>query len=201
MIAGAQRGSTDRLRQALRTCAVFAALAGADGTATIALAQATPDAHVAVSVLGGVQATSPTFSQSIEFEQYSETGSLTTTYTHPRRPVFDIGATVRLFRNFGVGVSGSHFEDSTTAQVHALVPHPFLFNQPREVNGPADVTSIESALHLQAAYWTQLTPRLDLIVSGGPSFFRIEQDFVSDVAFSETDPYTTATFEGATVER
>ena len=56
-------------------------------------------------------------------------------------------------------------------------------------------------MHVQAAYWAQLTPRLDLIVSGGPSFFRVEQDFVSDVAYTETAPYDTATFQGATVER
>ena len=40
-----------------------------------------------------------------------------------------------------------------------------------------------------------------MLVSGGPSVIRAEQDFVSDVAYSQTFPYNTATFEGATVER
>ena len=143
----------------------------AEGTATTVLAQGTPDSRVAASVTGGYRSPQPTFSQSVTFEQYSEPGSLTTTYTQERRPIADFGATVRVWRNFGVGVSGSHSDDSGTAQVHALVPHPFVFNQPREVNGPADVTSIESAVHVQAAYWAQLTPRLDLIMSGGPVLF------------------------------
>ena len=201
MIAGSKVRSRYGLRQLLRICAAFAAIALADGSGTTVLAQGTPDSRVAVSIIGGYQVTESTFSQSVTFEQYSEPGSLTTTYTHERRPVADIGATVRVWRNFGVGVSGSHSDDSGTAQVHALVPHPFVFNQPREVNGLADVTFTETVLHVQAAYWAQLTPRLDIVVSGGPSFFRVEQDFVSDVAFSETDPFNTATFEGATVER
>jgi hypothetical protein len=201
MIARSRGRLTFALCQVLRTCAALAAMGVADGSASTALAQGTPDSRVAVSVVAGFEATAPTFSQSITFEQYSEPGSLTTSYTRQRGPVADIGATVRVWRNFGVGVSGSHSHDSGTAQVHALVPHPFVFNHPREVNGPADVTAIESAVHVQAAYWAQLSPRLDIVVSGGPSFFHVEQDFVSDVAFTETDPYDTAAFQGATVER
>lgn len=201
MIAGSTGRSRFGWRQVLGTGLAVAALAGADGAATTAQAQGTPESRVAASIIGGYRLTAPTFSQSVTFEQYSEPGTLTTTYTQERRPIIEFGATVRVWRNIGVGVSGSHSEDSGTAQVHALVPHPFVFNQPREVNGPADVTSIESVVHVQVAYWTQLTPRLDLIVSGGPSFFRVEQDFVNDVAYTETAPYDTATFQSATVER
>jgi hypothetical protein len=201
MIAGSTGRSRFGWRQVLRTGVAVAALACAEGTATTAQAQGTPDSRIAASITGGYRLTAPTFSQSVTFEQYSEPGSLTTTYTQERRPIVDFGATVRVWRNVGVGVSGSHSDDSGTAQVHALVPHPFVFNQPREVNGPADVTSIESAVHVQVAYWAQLTPRLDLIISGGPSFFRVEQDFVTDVAYTESAPYDTATFQGATVER
>ena len=58
-----------------------------------------------------------------------------------RRPIADFGATVRVWRNFGVGVSGSHSEIPEPRRSTRWCPHPFVFNQPREVNGPADVTS------------------------------------------------------------
>jgi hypothetical protein len=42
---------------------------------------------------------------------------------------------------------------------------------------------------------------VELVVSGGPSVFRVDQDFVSDVAYTQEYPYDTATFEGASLVR
>jgi hypothetical protein len=169
--------------------------------ATPVVAQGTPESRVAVSLTGGYQTNATTFSQTVAFEQYSEPGSVTSTYTVRRRPVGDVGVTVRVWRNLGIGISGSSLRDSGSAQVSALIPNPFVFGQLRPVNGPADVSHRELDLHFQAAYWARLSDRLEIIISGGPSRFRVDQDFVSDVAFSETDPFDTATYEGASVVR
>jgi hypothetical protein len=165
------------------------------------MAQGTPENRVAVSVTAGIQATSATFSQTVTFEQYSEPGSLTSNYTVGRRPVIDGGVTVRVWHMLAVGVSVSSLNDSGSAQVNAKVPHPFVFQRLRDVNGTAPADHKELATNVYAAYWLRLNPRLELIVSGGPSFFRVDQDFVSDVAFSEADPFDTATYQGATVVR
>ncbi|MEP6918000.1 MAG: hypothetical protein ABJC89_20300, partial [Acidobacteriota bacterium] len=176
-------------------------LAGAGAIGGTAQAQGMPVARAVVSVTAGYQTSQPTFSQSITFEEYSEEGSLTTAYATRRRPVADGGLTLRLWRRLGVGVAGSYFHDAGSATVSALLPNPFVFDQPRQISGPAGVTHNELALHFQAAYWAPISPRVALIVSGGPTVFRVEQDFVSDVTYSHTDPYDAAAYEGASVIR
>ena len=47
----------------------------------------------------------------------------------------------------------------------------------------------------------QRTAKLDLIVLGGPSFFHATQDFVSEISYTQTPPYDTASFTGASVIR
>src|SRR4051812_18920302 len=98
-----------------RTSAVAAALvviSVAAGGGTDAFAQTVPDSRVAVSVTGGYQLTTRSFTQTVTFEQYSEEGSLTATYATGRRPVLEAGVIVRLWRSFGVGVSASYLRDS-----------------------------------------------------------------------------------------
>jgi hypothetical protein len=181
--------------------AALAALTWAQGMSTTALAQSVPDSRVALHLDGGYKTNVTRFSQTVTFEQYSETGSLTSTYTVRRGPVVDAGLTVRVWRTFGIGVSGSYFHDSGFAQVSALVPHPFVFGQPRQVNGQASVPHTEIGMHFQAAYWARPSQRLEVVITGGPSLFRVDQDFVSDVTFAETSPYDTATYQGASAIR
>ena len=54
---------------------------------------------------------------------------------------------------------------------------------------------------MQFAYLANLSPRVRMIVSAGPSVFSVEQTFVTDVKFSQEYPYDTATFTGATTQR
>ena len=46
-----------------------------------------------------------------------------------------------------------------------------------------------------------MSERFQAIVFGGPSYFWVRQDTVTDVTFSESYPYNEATFTGATVTR
>jgi hypothetical protein len=182
--------------------AALVALTLAEGMSTTALAQGTPpDSRVALDLTAGYQTIATSFSQTVTFEQYSESGSLTSTYTVGRRPVVDAGLIVRVWRSVGVGISGSYFHDSGSAQVNALVPNPLVFGQPRQVNGPAGAAHTEAGVHFQAAYWVQPSQRLEIVVSGGPSVFRVDQDFVSDVTYTQAYPYDVATFQGASVIR
>jgi hypothetical protein len=48
--------------------------------------------------------------------------------------------------------------------------------------------------------WNPSGP-LRVVLSGGPSFFNVEQDMVTEVSISESFPYDTATFSSATKRR
>ncbi len=162
---------------------------------------ATAEPRVGVTVAAGYRVSSPAFSQSITFEQFSEDGSLTTDYKIGQAPVVDWGVAVRIWKGLGAGVAGSYVRNTSPAQIHALIPHPFVFNQPRAVDGTVDVFHRELALHVQALYWIQATDRLDVIVSAGPSVIQTDQDFVSDVTYTQSPPYDVAAFSGATTTR
>jgi hypothetical protein len=86
--------------------------------------------------------------------------------------------------------------NDTDANVTASVPHPFFFAKPRSVAGTTPSTRRETAGHIQAVY---LLPgrRLNVMIFGGPSLFSIRQTLVTDVVYSETYPYDTATFSSA----
>jgi hypothetical protein len=187
----------DAARHAVRALVLIAAF----GCCQPAFAQRTPDNRVSVSVSAAGQLTATSFSQSITFEQYSEAGSLSAAYSFRPKPVVDAGVNVRIWGPFGVGVSGSYAGESTTAQVSAAVPNPLAFGQPRQVDGPADVSHTEVGIHIEAVYWAEPTPRTEIVVSGGPSVFRVDQDFISDVTYTQSYPYTTATYQSAELLR
>jgi hypothetical protein len=162
---------------------------------------ASPEPRVGVTVTAGYQVSSPSFSQSITFEQFSEDGSLTTDYKTGVSPVVDWGVAVRIWKGLGVGVAGSYLRHTSPAQIHALIPHPFVFNQPRAVDGEVDAFHREMAVHIQALYWIQASDRLDLVLSGGPSVIQTDQEFVSDVTYTQSPPYDVATFSGASTNK
>lgn len=166
-----------------------------------AFAQSTPRERVAITFGVAYPATTTTFTQTTTFETYAETGSLTTAYTTPQKVRFDGGGVVRLWHGFGAGIAVSTLDGTTPAQISGQIPHPINVNQPRALTGTADVLHSESAIHLQAAYWFRISPRIDIVVAGGPSRIRVRQDFVSDVDYSQTFPYDTVTFESATLTR
>jgi hypothetical protein len=184
----------------LRRISSSAAVSLALACGSPALAQDTP-ARVAIDVGVSTQTSSTTFAQTVSFEAYAETGTLTTSYSIAQRARLEGGGVVRLWRGFGIGVAATSMSGTDPAQIAGEIPHPINANQPRALTGTAGAFHSESAVHLQATYWFPATPRIDVIVGGGPTFMRAEQDFVSDVSYSQTFPYDTVTFQSATLTR
>jgi hypothetical protein len=165
------------------------------------LAQGTPRDHLAVFAGVSQQTSATTFAQTVTFEAFAEDGSLDTAYSIAQHPRVAAGAVVRVWRGFGVGVAATAMRGTDAAQISGQIPHPINPNQPRALNGAADAFHRESAIHVQAAYWTQPSPRIDVLVGAGPSFMHMEQDFASDVSYTQVFPYDTVTFQGATLTR
>jgi len=69
------------------------------------------------------------------------------------------------------------------------------------VEGSLDgVAHNEQSIHVDLMYALPVRA-VDLKVMGGPTWFNLKQDFVSDVSINETYPFDTATFAGATTKR
>jgi hypothetical protein len=156
--------------------------------------------RVYISVNGAFQSTKNDFRDRFEFDRNLETGVTEVEYPIETGFVFDGGGGFRLFKNFGVGVAISYFTREGSAPTQSSVPHPFFFNQSRDVAGDATgITRSETAVHIQAQYLWDPSGPLRLVLSAGPSYFTIKQEIVTEVRIGESFPFDTASFGSATV--
>jgi hypothetical protein len=158
--------------------------------------------RVHISVNGAFQPTANDFSDRFEFERNLETGSTEVDYPVQGGFIFDAGGGVRLWKNLAAGAAVSFFTRDDVATTTSSFPHPFFFNQPREVTGEATgVKRSETAVHVQAMYLVNPGGRLRLVLSWGPTFFSVEHDLVTEVTITEAFPFDTAEFASAQTSR
>jgi hypothetical protein len=154
-----------------------------------------PIDRIYISVNGAFQTGGDNFGETVTFRENAEDGRFTTDYDVKSGPALNVSVGATLWRNVGVGVGVTRYSKNTPTTFSASVPHPFFFNRARAVDG--DVPGIEReelAVHVQARATFVPTRRIQAVVFGGPSFFTVKQDVVSDFEITEMYPYDTATF-------
>jgi hypothetical protein len=165
----------------LIACGVFA------GTAHQASAQgATWSDRGYINVGWGVESGSSAMSDVQTTTIYEETATITSSSTFTSGSLFDVGVGVRVWRNLTVGASYHQEQNDTEGELTGAIPSPVFFNRPRTLNEA--VTGLErkeKATHLQFGWVMPFRENLDVMVFGGPSFFRLEHDAVSRVTIGE----------------
>ncbi len=151
-----------------------------------------------VSASGGLQVGTTRLQQTSEIEKYVEPAPFRAELPQAAVPLFDAGLTVRLWKNLGVGAALSFLSSTADAAVSAEMPHPFYFGRPRSIAGDVGIAHQELAFHTSAA-WRIESRRLDVLVFGGPTLFRLGQDLVTDISVDEEFPFDTATLASAEV--
>jgi hypothetical protein len=152
-----------------------------------------------IGVSGGVQFATAIADQDGDLVLNAEDGRVTATATGPV-PFLSGDVAFRLTPRLGVTVAFSYATGSGDTEVTADVPHPFYLDQPRTVTGvAADVKHQETVVHAGLVYMLRPSPRMDVALSGGASFFRVDQDVVDDVFFRDEYPYDSAVFEGVSL--
>jgi hypothetical protein len=155
-----------------------------------------------VDVNLGLQATSTAFDITNHPQTFVEPATVQTTYSVKGAREFDVGGGIRVRHNLAVGGSFSKFEKGGNVTVDAQVPHPFFFDRARKVSGTADnLSRLETGFHGKVVYIAPASAGWEVLLSAGPSFFRVEQDLVEDIKIKETYPYDTATFDNAVARR
>jgi hypothetical protein len=154
-----------------------------------------PTDRLYISVNGAYQTGGDDFGETVSFVENAENGTFSTDYEVESGPAFNISVGANIVRAFGVGVGVTRYSKSTPIALSASVPHPFFFNRPRSVSG--DIGGLEReelAVHVQARATFVSTPRIQAMVFGGPSFFKVKQGVVNDFEITETYPYDAAAF-------
>ena len=154
-----------------------------------------------LSINGLYQVTSHRFRDSVTFRQNVEGGTTVTDYVIGRAPAFDMSGGFRLSRRFGVGIGATYMTQSgVSTDTTTNVPHPFYFERPRSVSGPASTDRSELGFHFQAVGVVPIGTRTTIKVFGGPSVFRVNQGLVTGVTTTEgAYPYRSIGFERAMV--
>ncbi|HSL21886.1 MAG TPA: hypothetical protein VK886_10155 [Vicinamibacterales bacterium] len=129
-----------------------------------------------------------------------EEASVQSRYEVPTGVLFDGGAAVRLIGNLGAGVAASISSRTGDLAITARIPHPLLIASHRAVEGTVAARHEEVAVHVNAVYVVPASARLHFALSGGPTYFRVEQRLAKTVSVSEAYPYDTATFSNAQLE-
>ena len=132
---------------------------------------------------------------------YDERASVTTTRVIGRGTMpLDVGAGVRVWKNFGLGAAFTQLSVTSMATLDARVPHPILFNQSRFASVPVELKHSESSIHLLAVSVLPLSDRMDLALSGGPTIMTVKRDRVTGVQVAEESPtFATVTIAKALV--
>jgi len=166
-----------------------------------AAAQPSP-ARVEIAAHVGAQTGASTFTEpDARASNGGETETITVDHDVTTALGFNVGAAVRIVEQLWVGVQYATAQMGPSASITAVIPHPLLFNAPRTVQGSInDVAHNEQNVHVDLMYAFPARA-VDVKVMGGPTFFNLKQDFVSDVTVTETYPFDTASFASATTKQ
>jgi len=112
---------------------------------------------------------------------YDETATITSSSEFTSGSLFDVGVGIRIWRNLTVGAGYHQEQNDTEGHLTGAIPSPIFFNRPRQLDQAVPLDRKEQATHLMIGWVVPIGAKFDVMVSGGPSFFRLTQDTVSDV--------------------
>ena len=151
-----------------------------------------------IAINAGMQAAPPDFTDTFTFLVNAEEGTIEARYPSKVPLLLDGSIGYRFWGRVGVAIGASHTSSNGAVAIKASVPHPFLLDHHRVVEGEAqDVSRTEMAAHLHLFYEMVPKGKWRARVFAGPSYFGVEQELVREVTVNETYPYDTATFRSA----
>jgi len=182
------------MRRLVLTFLVIGLIAGASRDAA-AQTQAWDD-RVYLNIGFGVESGTSALADSNTFLIYDETGTVATSSTYTSGSLFDVGIGIRIWKNVSVGASYHQEQNTAEIAVTGTVPHPVFFNQPRSFSTTAGESDFrkEKAVHLQFGWMLPIGEKFDVLLFGGPSWFRLEQPVVADITIADsTAPFLQVT--------
>jgi hypothetical protein len=124
-----------------------------------------------------------------------ETATLGATYEIPAGMGFAASGAVRVWKRLLIGAGISRYSAEISSRASASLPHPFVFGRLRNIEG--DVSGIsreEMSLSMHARGLLPVSRRLSVTVFGGPAMLTTTQDVVTEINYTESYPYDSATF-------
>ena len=149
-------------------------------------AQGPPADRIYLNIGFGVESGSSVATDSRPYTLYDEQATITTNTNWTSGSIFGGGLDVRVVKNLTIGFSYHQETNTADAAVTGSIPHPLFFNRARNLSITAGgLQRRENATHLSLGWIVPISNKLDVLVSGGPSFFRLQQNVVAEVIIAE----------------
>jgi hypothetical protein len=111
---------------------------------------------------------------------YEETAIWESSFEVDDSFIFDISAGARVWKNLAFAVGFTRTSDTHDTALNAAIPDILPFETFHSDTVP--VTGLkreETAFHISAVWMVPVTDKIEIALSGGPSFFSVTQPFVS----------------------
>ena len=137
--------------------------------------------------LGAATAAEDSFTSTKVLTISQEAGGGSVAYGVPRGGAFDVGGGYMFTPRLGFGVSLAATAHEDAAGLAISVPHPLYFNASARDADVTDssLTRTEGAWHIQAMLVAASTPRVRLRLFAGPTYFRAEQEVVTNIRYDQ----------------
>ncbi|HUQ86374.1 MAG TPA: hypothetical protein VM096_02380 [Vicinamibacterales bacterium] len=132
-----------------------------------------------VNVGWGIESGTSTMTDTRVSPIYEETATVVSSSTFTSGSLFDVGVGVRVWRNLTVGVGFHQEQNDTEGELSGTIPSPFFFNRPRTLAASEPLDRKEMATHLNIGWVVPIGSKFDVMVYGGPTFFRLTQEVIS----------------------
>jgi hypothetical protein len=148
-------------------------------------------------VSAGAQMAAPGYTSTAVFELNAEDATMNADASVGIGPVFGARGGIRVWKNMAIGAGLAVASTSQSLHVTGRLPHPFQFNEFRDVEGTADgLERMEALVAFEVSWYVALARRVDMFIFGGPAYISVRQDMAPRIQFSESYPYDTASFTG-----
>jgi hypothetical protein len=148
-------------------------------------------------VTAGAQLAAPGYTSASVFTVHAEEATLQANASVGIGPAFGARGGVRVWKNLALGGGVELVKTTQSLTVSGTLPHPFQFNQYRQVQGTADgLDRVEAMAAFEVSWLVALSRRIDMFVFAGPAYISVTQDMATRIQFAESYPYDTATFTG-----
>jgi hypothetical protein len=142
-----------------------------------------------INVGAGIQGGSKEVTTRTGLRLYDEDFTLDTSQHAEGGTVIDVSAGYRVWRNLAIGLGYTIAGKGTDITATADVPDPLFFDRRRAVSATfTEGTHSEQAFHLIGVWMMPITDKIDVAISGGPSYFIVKQSIASDVTVEEPAP-------------
>ena len=137
--------------------------------------------------VGSVWAAEDSFLMTATVDRSQEQAEFAAHYHVPRNTSFDFGGGFMLTPIVGVGINVGGSAHEAQADLSARLPHPYFLEAFASATAQTDIPMqrIERNLNVQLMLVALRTRHFCLRAFGGPSYFRVQQDSVTDLVYQQ----------------